>query len=110
MKKITTTIFLLLLVSMAAYSQELKIEGDTSIVLIEGNNRMVMDSIQLESKINQVKGSIRMVDNQLLKIEATKAKGLEQKSSLQSTLTYFLEIRNNYQKLKSKLQNAENED
>jgi len=90
---------------MAAFTQHLQIKNDTAIVLIEKGQELTLDSTTINLKIQQVRQSVQMSDNRLLQIEAARAKELTKKTGFQSTLTYFLEIRDKYQKLKTQLKN-----
>lgn len=77
-------------------AQELTVKNDT-IYLIEDGRRMVLDSISIDNRINYIKNEVSQYDNLILKTKAAK-------SDKQTTLTYFLEIRNKFWQIKRNTQ------
>jgi hypothetical protein len=98
MKRYFLFLFILFTASLLT-AQTLQSKGDT-VFLIERGQEIALDSIQIEFNINHIKQNLELSDNNLLRIEALRAKELEKKIEHQTTLIYLQGIREKYNQIK----------
>lgn len=96
-------IIFFLLCSFLSYSQNLQIQGDSTIVLIEQGKSIELDSAQIQLSINEIAKQIDVQSDKLKDLEVMKAKLLEEKNALLERYNYLFEIRFRHFKLSKEL-------